>query len=162
MEGVKDSGGVVALDGDVDRVDGALTAMESAVEAVVDNEVVDTDPIPVRRAEAARRGRLVADVVAVLADVVSFALCELAFMLILAASWFSDGIRAPSGGRNGRGCEASTGPVAAGGGVVVIVVRNKKLKRLWRAAVESARLFYRFQHSDITLSMIFPLIISLL
>jgi hypothetical protein len=128
MEGVKDSGGVVMLDGDADRVDGALTAMESAVEAVVDNEVVDTDPVPVRRTEAARRGRLVADVVVVLADVVSSALCELAFMLILAASWFSDGTRVPDGSQR-RCARASTGP-PAGGGVVVIVVRNKKLKRL--------------------------------
>jgi len=114
------------LAGDADRVDGALAAMESAVEAVVDNEVVDPDPIPVRRTDAARRGRLVADDVAVLADVVLFALFELIFMLILAASWFRDGKRPAPDGL--WGCGVSIGPAAAGGGVVAIVVRNKKLK----------------------------------
>lgn len=39
--------------GDTDRVDGALTAIESAVDAVVDKEVVE----PVRRRDAASRGR---------------------------------------------------------------------------------------------------------
>ena len=41
------------VEGDADRVEGALTAMESAVEATVDNEVVD----PVRKRDAASLGR---------------------------------------------------------------------------------------------------------
>ena len=88
MEGVIEAGGDEApetVEGDADRVEGALTAMESVVEATVDNEVVD----PVRKREAASLGR--AAVLFKLADVPApFAL---AFILILAASWFRDGIR---------------------------------------------------------------------
>ena len=124
MEGVKDSGGVDLLDEDLTWVKAPWTTMESAEEAAEDNEVVDAE-IPVRRTEAARRGRLVVDGVAVLADAVLFALSELAFMLILAASWFSDGT--PSGSQ--WGCEVSTGPVAAGGGVVVIVVTEQEAQK---------------------------------
>lgn len=43
--------------GEVERVDGAWTAVESAVEAVVATELVE----PVRRIDAARRGRLLPD-----------------------------------------------------------------------------------------------------
>lgn len=56
MEGVVDLGGVATLvavsAGEAERVDGALTAMESLVE-VVERDVCE----PVRRMEAARRGR---------------------------------------------------------------------------------------------------------
>lgn len=88
-----DLGGVAAVvavsAGDVERVDGALTTMESLVQ-VVDRDVCE----PVRRIEAARRGRageLVADVV------------ELAALrLIRAASWLSEGGRRAAG-RSGFG-----------------------------------------------------------
>ena len=56
MEGVVDLGGVaIVVDvraGEVERVEGAFTAMESLVD-VVDKDVCE----PVRRMEAARRGR---------------------------------------------------------------------------------------------------------
>ena len=94
MEGVFDLGGVAVVvlvrAGDVERVDGALTAMESLVQ-VVDKDVCE----PVRRIEAARRGRageLVANEVG---------LAEL--RLIRAASWFSEGGRRALIGRSGFG-----------------------------------------------------------
>jgi hypothetical protein len=57
MDGVfvDDLDGVDNADGDVERVEGALTAIESAVDAVVDKDVVD--PVPVRSIEAASLGR---------------------------------------------------------------------------------------------------------
>lgn len=127
MEGVKERGGVDTLAGDTDRVDGALTAIESAVDAVVDNDVVDAVPVPVRSIDAASRGRPAADVVAGLVDVVLLAgPFELALILILAASWFRDGKRPPPDGL--RGCGASTGAATGGGVVVIVIVRNKKLE----------------------------------
>jgi hypothetical protein len=124
MEGVKERGGVDTLAGDTDRVDGALTAIESAVDAVVDKDVVDAVPVPVRSIDAASRGRPAADVVVGLAEVVLLGPFELALILILAASWFKDGKRPPPDGL--RGCGASTG--AATGGVVVIVMVRSKLE----------------------------------
>jgi hypothetical protein len=58
MDGVVDFGGVAVVvvavsAGDTERVEGALTTIESFVDAVVDSEVCD----PVRKSEAARRGR---------------------------------------------------------------------------------------------------------
>lgn len=73
------------LAGDTDRVDDAWTAIESAVDAVVDREVVDPDPAPVRRIDAARRGRPVVDVAGLPAAVL-FVMFELLLMFILAAS----------------------------------------------------------------------------
>lgn len=77
-----DFGGVAAVvavnAGDTERVEGALTAVESFVD-VVDSEVCD----PVRRSEAARRGRAGDD------DGVFVPLLR----LIRAASWFKDGGR---------------------------------------------------------------------
>jgi hypothetical protein len=71
--------------GDADRVLlGALTAMESVVDATVDNEALE----PVRRSDAASLGRG-ADVVAVLVG------------LILAASWLREGGRPAPGGLTG-------------------------------------------------------------
>lgn len=94
MEGVVDLGGVamvVAVSaGDAERVDGALTTTESLVQ-VVDRDVCE----PVRRKEAARRGRageLVADTVG---------LAEL--RLMRAASWLSEGGRRAAAGRSGFG-----------------------------------------------------------
>jgi len=49
-------GEVDSAAGDVERVMGALTATESATDVVVESEVWE----PVRRKEAARRGRLAA------------------------------------------------------------------------------------------------------
>jgi hypothetical protein len=134
MEGVKERGGVDVLAGDTDRVEGALTAMESVVEAVVDKEVVDPVPVPVRRTDAASRGRpAAADVVGGWAGAVLVMPFGLALILILAASWFRDGKRPPPDGL--CGCGASTEPAAAGGGVVaIVVVRNKKLKARDKAA----------------------------
>lgn len=109
MEGVIEAGGDEApetVEGDADRVEGALTAMESVVEATVDNEVVD--PVPVRRRDAASLGRA-ADAVAALAGVPALLVAPFvlaALMLILAASWFSDGIRPPAEGL--WACGAST------------------------------------------------------
>lgn len=84
-DGVVDFGGVAAVvavsDGDAQRVEATLTAIESFVDAVVDSEVCD----PVRRSDAARRGRAGDDVEVVLL-----------LRLIRAASWFSDGGR-PAG-----------------------------------------------------------------
>lgn len=51
---VEVGGDVESAVGDVERVIGALTVVESAAEVVVEREVVE----PVRRREAARRGRL--------------------------------------------------------------------------------------------------------
>lgn len=76
MEG---GGELDTVAGDTDRVEGAFTAMESAVDATVDSEVVD----PVRRSDAASRGR--AAIGGVLADAPE-APAVLALMLILAAS----------------------------------------------------------------------------
>lgn len=84
MEGVVDLGGVaIVVDvraGEVERVEGAFTAMESLVD-VVDKDVCE----PVRRMEAARRGRAGAPV----ADAIELA----ALRLIRAASWLSEGGR---------------------------------------------------------------------
>jgi len=92
IDGVVDFGGVAAViavsAGDTERVEGALTAVESFVE-VVDSEVCD----PVRRSEAARRGRAGDD------DGV-FAPPP---RLIRAASWFKDGGRTADDGRSGFG-----------------------------------------------------------
>jgi hypothetical protein len=96
MEGVTERGGVDMVAGDVDRVEGALTAMESAVEAVVAREVVE--PVPVRKTEAASRGRPATEVVAGLTDVALGTPFELALTFILAASWFRDGRRPPPDG----------------------------------------------------------------
>lgn len=77
--------------GEVDLVLGALTTMESEADAPVadeDSEVCD----PVRRREAARRGRTADE-----------ELVGAAFRLIRAASWFREGIRTPAEGRSGFG-----------------------------------------------------------
>lgn len=94
IEGVVDLGGVAIVvavsDGDVERVEGAFTAIESLVE-IVDKDACE----PVRRIEAARRGRaggLIADAV-VLAEL----------RLIRAASWLSEGGRRAAAGRSGFG-----------------------------------------------------------
>jgi hypothetical protein len=50
---VSDLDGVDMPEGDAERVEGGLTAIESALETVVDNDVVD----PVRRIDAASLGR---------------------------------------------------------------------------------------------------------
>lgn len=120
MDGVKEGGGEAVPEtvaGDPDRVDGAFTAMESTVEVVVDRDVVD----PVRKRDAASRGREAAEAVAALAGapVGLFAPFVPALMLILAASWFKDGMRLFPGL---WACGASTEGAAAGGGVAAIVV----------------------------------------
>lgn len=77
--------------GDVDLVLGALTAIESELDTPVaddDKEVCD----PVRRRDAARRGRTTEGL-----------LVGAAFKLIRAASWFREGIRTPDEGRSGFG-----------------------------------------------------------
>lgn len=101
------------VEGDADRVEGALTAMESAVEATVDNEVVD----PVRKRDAASLGRA-AGAAALLA--VPFAPT---LILILAASWFRDGIRPPVVGL--WACGASSGGGDLAGGVTIVGVGDK-------------------------------------
>jgi len=94
IEGVVDLGGVAAVvavsAGDVERVDGALTAMESLVE-VVDRDVCE----PVRRMEAARRGRA--------SELVAGAVVFAELRLIRAASWLSEGGRTAGTGRSGFG-----------------------------------------------------------
>jgi hypothetical protein len=94
IDGVVDFGGVVAVvavsAGDTERVEGALTAIESFVDAVVDSEVCD----PVRRSEAARRGRAARDCAVVEAPLLR---------LIRAASWFNDGGRTADDDRSGFG-----------------------------------------------------------
>lgn len=111
MEGVVDLGGVaivVAVNaGDVERVEGAFTAMESLVE-VVDNDVCE----PVLRMEAARRGR--AD--ALIADAIVFA--EL--RLIRAASWFNEGGRRAAAGRSGFGACIEACKDCNGGGLDIV------------------------------------------
>ena len=95
IDGVVDFGGVVVVvavsAGDTERVEGALTAIESFVDAVVDSEVCD----PVRRSEAARRGRAARDCAVV--GVVPL------LRLIRAASWFNDGGRTADDDRSGFG-----------------------------------------------------------
>lgn len=94
MEGVVDLGGVAAVvavsAGDVERVEGALTAMESLVE-IVDRDVCE----PVRRTEAARRGRA--------CELVAGAVVLAELRLIRAASWLSEGGRRVATGRSGFG-----------------------------------------------------------
>lgn len=94
MEGVVDLGGVARVvavrAGDVERVEGALTAMESLVQ-VVDRDVCE----PVRRIEAARRGRA--------GELVIDAVVLAALRLIRAASWLSEGGRKAGVGRSGFG-----------------------------------------------------------
>ena len=89
--------------GEVERVMGGLTAVESAVEVVVEREVVE----PVRRREAARRGLLLTG---------EMEEDELAPMR--AASWFREGRRPPDGARS----DLETVVVAAGGGAAAIAV----------------------------------------
>lgn len=88
-----DFGGVAAVvvvsAGDTERVEGALTAIESFVD-VVHSEVCD----PVRRSEAARRGRAGDD---------DSVFVPLPLRLIRAASWFKDGGRTADDGRSGFG-----------------------------------------------------------
>ena len=92
---VEFGGEVERAPGEVERVMGALTATESAMDVVVDRDVCE----PVRRREAARRGRTEAlDEGGVLAP-------------MRAASWLSEGRRPPEEGRSdfessGPGCEA--------------------------------------------------------
>jgi hypothetical protein len=74
--------------GDTERVEGALTAIESMVDAVVDKDAAE----PVLRADAARRGR----------DVPLEAE-PLGSAFIRFTSCSSDGGRAPAGGRSGFG-----------------------------------------------------------
>lgn len=112
FDGVVDCGGdAETAPGEAERVVGGLTAIESAVEALVEREVFE----PVRRAKAARRGRG-ADVVAV-EDVVLDVLFG-ALMLIRAASWLREGRRPPVGA-----FWASTGD-APGGERVELIVGN--------------------------------------
>jgi hypothetical protein len=93
IEGVVDFGGVAAVvavsAGEPERVEGALTAVESFVD-VVDSEVCD----PVRRSEAARRGRAGDDDCVPVLPLLR---------LIRAASWFKDGGRTADDGRSGFG-----------------------------------------------------------
>ena len=94
IEGVVDLGVLTELAvraGDAERVDGTLTSMESFV-AAVDSDVCE----PVRRSEAARRGRAGED------EATDGALLELV-RLIRAASWLSDGGRKLAGVRSGLG-----------------------------------------------------------
>jgi len=99
------------FEGDVDLVDGALTAIESAVEAAVETDVWD----PVRSKDAARRGRDAG------------AAGELALRLMRAASWFNEGRRAPEDGRSDLGASELAGGDAA---VVVIVKDGEKDARV--------------------------------
>jgi len=80
---------VAVSDGDTERVEGALTTIESFVDVVVDREVCD----PVRRSEAARRGRTEDDDVGVVPLLI----------LIRATSWFNDGGRTADDARSGFG-----------------------------------------------------------
>lgn len=111
IDGVVDFGGVVTVEavsagGDTERVEGALTAIESFVDAVVDSEVCD----PVRRSEAARRGRAARD-----GDAVAPPL-----RLIRAASWFNDGGRTADDDRSGFG--ACMDACNDDGGLDIVVV----------------------------------------
>ena len=95
-------GEVDSAAGDVERVTGALTAVESAKDVVVEREVWE----PVRRREAARRGRFAANELAV---------WDGGLALMRAASWLREGRRpAEEGlsafeisGRSGLDCEAA-------------------------------------------------------
>jgi hypothetical protein len=71
--------------GEVDLVLGALTAVESALDTTLD--ATDADE-PVRRRDAARRGRDADDAE------------EVGLRLMRAASWLRDGMRAPGAGRS--------------------------------------------------------------
>lgn len=105
IEGVDDLGVWAELAvsaGDTERVDGPLTTTESLV-AVVDRDVCE----PVRKSEAARRGRAGE-------DEELFGLVR----LIRAASWFSDGGRRLAGVRSGLGA-CSDWP---DGGLDIVVV----------------------------------------
>ena len=82
-------GDVESAAGDVDLVLGTFTAVESAADVAFDAK--DTCE-PVRKRAAARRGREAED------EELLFAL-----RLMRAASWFSDGMRAPVVGRSGLG-----------------------------------------------------------
>lgn len=86
LEGVVDCGGEAErAEGEVDRVMGAFTAIESLVDAVVERDALE----PVLRAYAARRGRGAEVVDPNVDDAPPFG----ALMLIRAASWFRDGGR---------------------------------------------------------------------
>ena len=73
--------------GEVERVTGGLTATESASDVAVERDVCE----PVRRSEAARRGRVAGLFGGVLAP-------------MRAASWLSEGRRPPEEGRSGFEC----------------------------------------------------------
>lgn len=66
---------------------GTLTAVESALDAALDASETDD---PVRKSDAARRGRDAED-----AEV------DVGFKLIRAASWLRDGMRVPAAGLSG-------------------------------------------------------------
>ena len=99
-------GEVERFPGDVERVFGTFTTMESAVDvAFVETELLE----PVRKREAARRGRL-------------FGTELLVGVLVpmRAASWFSEGMRPAEGPRSGLGTSIEGG--AGAGGLVVMAV----------------------------------------
>lgn len=100
-------GDVERAAGDVERVLGAFTATESAVVPCDDIDACE----PVRSSAAARRGREAEE-----ADVV------FAFRLMRAASWLSDGMRAPAAGRSGLG--TSMGASVVGADIVEVVVES--------------------------------------
>ena len=92
---VEFGGEVERAPGEVERVTGAFTATESAMDVAVERDVCE----PVRRREAARRGRAEAlDGGGVLAP-------------MRAASWLSEGRRPlEEGGRSSRSTFESSGP----------------------------------------------------
>ncbi len=117
---VEFGGEVESAPGEVERVTGALTATESASDVVVETDVWE----PVRRREAARRGRLADEWV------------EGVFAPIRAASWLRDGRRLAEEGRSILGtseadCEAAD--------VFVLIAGSGG--RLWR----------RVQHTTIAM-----------
>ena len=78
---------------------GTLTAVESALDAVLD--IIEAAE-PVRRRDAANRGRDAVD-----------AAEDVGLRLIRAASWLRDGMRAPGGGLSGFGASGAGGASAA-------------------------------------------------
>lgn len=99
--------------GDVDLVFGTFTAVESAADVAALEATETCDPV--RRREAARRGREAEEEEEVFA-----------FRLMRAASWFNDGIRAPAAGRSGFG--ASRAASVEDVDMVVLVVGHDELK----------------------------------
>jgi hypothetical protein len=110
-----DLDGVDNPDGDAERVEGALTTIESMVDAVVEREVVD----PVLSTDAASLGRPGGTVMPV---------GLVAFRLIRAASWLSEGGRVLLVVECFSGCLVPASGAGEGDGELMVV----GLRRRWR------------------------------